>query len=463
MHKPRRLRLMLPLAVLLIILLTVTGAMLSTKATAHAASKKAGISAAQVFGARPLWKDAYQLPKTVNANTAASLPTCLTSAVPPRCYSPAQIRRAYNVQSLLKEGITGKGRTIVLIDGSSSPTLQADVHLFDLLYGLKDPTINVIAPSGFMSYDPNAYTETALDVEWSHALAPDATIDLVVADTSNAITPGDFVSILLGATKYAVDHNLGDVISQSYGVGESCVGSAYLQEEHQIFAEAQAKHITVLASAGDSGALQISCNAGQFFEAKGVSIPSSDPLVTAVGGTSLDANVTNGSYNAEVTWNEWNAGDGATGGGFSSLFATPNYQQSVPGIGATRGVPDVAFDADPLTGVPVVLSIQGATYIVPFGGTSVGSPVWAGIVALANQYAGHRLGFLNDRLYKILKNKNYSKAFHDITLGDNTVTLFDQNGNPVPVPGYNAGSGWDAVTGLGTPKVNNLVNALSNM
>jgi len=384
----------------------------------------------------------------------------LTSAVPPRCFSPQQIRRAYDIQKLLKAHITGRGRTIVLIDGSTSSTLSADVHLYDALYGLKDPKINVIAPFGVPPFDPNAYVETALDVETAHSIAPDATIDLVLGDTSVAQTPGAFDAILLRVTKYAVDNNLGDVISQSFGVGESCVGSAYLQAEQQVFQEARDKHITVLASAGDSGDLTITCIGSQITLAKGVSVPASDPFATAVGGTTLDADVNTGKYNSETTWNEFNNGAGATGGGFSSVFARPEYQDGIPGIGAFRGVPDVAFVADPLTGVPVVVSAFGETLIIPVGGTSVGSPAWAAIVALADQAAGERLGFLNDGIYRLLASDSYSQGFHDITTGDNSTTIPGSNGQPVPVPGYPAGPGWDAVTGAGTPKVSSLVSLL---
>ena len=218
----------------------------------------------------------------------------------------------------------------------------------------------------------------------------------------------------------------------------------------------------MLASAGDNGDLAISCSGSQITIAKGVSVPASDPFATSVGGTSLDADVNTGQYISETTWNEWNNGAGATGGGFSSVFARPAYQDGIPGIGAFRGVPDVAFVADPLTGVPIVVSVFGETLIVPTGGTSVGSPAWAGIVALANQAAGKRLGFLNGRIYRLLASNNYSRAFNDITTGDNTTTIFDNKGNPVTVPGYPAGPGWDAVTGAGTPKVSSLVSLLGS-
>ena len=457
MKASRLLRRLLCSVAVLVALLSIFSGAFSPQAHAQVASAKKGWTIAELFGARPLWKYAQRI--SLASVGQGQIPPCLTSAVPPRCFSPQQIRRAYDIQKLLKSDITGKGRTIVLIDGSTSSTLTADVHLYDALYGLKDPKINVIAPFGVPPFDPNAYVETALDVETAHSIAPDATIDLVLGDTSVAQTPGAFDAILLRVTKYAVDNNLGDVISQSFGVGESCVGSAYLQAEQQVFREARNKHITVLASAGDSGDLALICSGSQITIGKGVSVPAADPFATAVGGTTLDADVNTGKYNSETTWNEFNNGAGATGGGFSSVFARPDYQDGVPGIGTFRGIPDVAFVADPLTGVPVVVSAFGETLIIPVGGTSVGSPAWAGIVALADQSAGERLGFLNDDIYRILASDSYAKGFHDITTGDNSTTISGNNG-PVPVPGYPAGPGWDAVTGAGTPKVSSLVSLL---
>ncbi len=443
--------------VAVVALVSVYGATLSPHALAHPAKPTKGWDASQLVDVRPLWTYAHKI-----TARQAPIPPCLTNAVPPRCYSPQQIRRAYSVQKLLNEGITGGGRTVVLVDFSSSPTLAADVHLYDQLYGLKDPTINVIAPYGMPPLNVSFYAETALDIETVHSLAPDATIDLVLADVSQAPIPEDAIAIALRATKYAVDNDLGDVISQSYGVGESCVGAAYIQAELQVFAEARQKNITVLAADGDSGDLTSVCQGTQITVGKGVSVPSSDPYVTAVGGTTLDADVNTGTYIGETTWNEWNIGGGATGGGFSILFARPSYQDGIPGIGATRGVPDVAFDADPLTGVPIVLSENGTTFIVPVGGTSVGSPAWAAFVALANQAAGERLGFLNDSIYKLIQSNYYEKGFHDITTGDNSTLINDNTGKPMPVPGYSAKPGWDAVTGAGTPKVSSLISWASS-
>ncbi|HEY5005868.1 MAG TPA: S53 family peptidase [Ktedonobacteraceae bacterium] len=420
----------------------------------------------KLIGAIPLWKSARKISTTGAIRAAStSIPPCLDNPTPspiaPRCYSPQQIRNAYDVTGLLKAGITGKGRTIVIIDASSSPTLQSDVHLYDQLYGLKDPKLNVIAPFGVPPVNPSIYVETALDVETAHSLAPDATIDLLLTgDTTKVTTIEGLFYDLLAPVKYAVDHNLGDVISISYGAGESCFDKTYLHYEHEIFEQAQQKGISVFVSAGDSGAAILSCSSPAseigLFSGKGTSIPASDPLVSSVGGTTLNATVGAGKYVSETTWNEDAVFDGATGGGFSSVFPRPGYQDGLPGVGRYRGLPDVSWDADPLTGVPVVVSILGGTYILPVGGTSVGAPAWAGLTALFNQYAGKRLGFLNGAFYRILKSKSYGSTFQDIKTGNNSVNGFDVNGKLVPVIGYNAGPGWDAVTGVGTPDVDDL-------
>ena len=433
-----------------VLLLGIVGSTFYPHAVAQAASGTRKFDPHSALTIRPLWKYAQKI------SSAGSIPPCLISTVPPRCYSPRQIRNAYNIQPLLNAGITGRGQTVILIDFATSTTLRSDVHLYDQLFGLKDPTINVISPFGPPSVDPGFYVETALDVETVHSLAPSATIDLVLVNEDFVGTPSEALSVALSGTKYAIDHNLGSVISQSFGLGESCAGSAYLQQEQSVFSNARAKHITLLASSGDSGAAVLIC---PFFnEGKGVNLPAADPLVTSVGGTSLNATVGSGKYIAETTWNEDANGAGATGGGISTTFPVPGYQSGISGL-TGRGVPDVAFDADPLTGVPVVFSQQGATLIVPVGGTSVGSPAWAAIVALANQRAGRRLGFLNDTIYSIIASGSYTNGFNDITTGNNTVTGFGPNG-PITITGYNAGTGWDAVTGAGTPKVSSLVSLL---
>ncbi|QBD81668.1 hypothetical protein EPA93_39145 [Ktedonosporobacter rubrisoli] len=454
MQKPPLLRCCMCIVVAMVAILSILSTPLFSPATAHAASFTTGYNSSLSFGVRPLWKYAKKI-------SAGQIPPCVSATEIPRCYSPQQIRKAYNIQPLLDAGTTGKGRTIAIIDGSSSPTLMADVKLYDKLYGLNDPKINIIAPFGLPPFEANAYTETALDIQIAHTLAPDATINLVLADTSRAQTPTQFASILLTATKYAVDNDLGDVISQSFGVGETCVDQTYLQAEHQIFQAARDKQITVLASSGDTGAADIVCKGSTLTYGQTVNVPAADPLVTGVGGTTLNAKL-GGKYISETAWNEGDKGGGSTGGGFSTIYSRPSYQDNIPGIHSGRGVPDIAYDGDPFTGVPVVISMNGGTLIIPVGGTSVGAPAWAGIVALADQYAGKRLGFLNETLYRISQSSSYGKGFHDITDGNNSVKIFDPSGKEVSVEGYNAHAGWDPVTGVGTPKVNSLVHLLAS-
>jgi subtilase family serine protease len=293
--------------------------------------------------------------------------------------------------------------------------------------------------------------EISLDVEWAHAIAPGANITLVLAKTNDDAD-------ILSATQYAVDHNLGNIISQSFGENESCVDSNLLAAQHKLFVKATRKHITLIASSGDDGAAQATCDGLSIVRA--ASSPASDPLVTAVGGTELHAadycllalgcdptaNPVPGTYQSEVAWNESDMGFGATGGGFSVLYRRPFYQLgSIPFTRKGRGVPDVSYDAAVLTGVLTYLDIDspflpGGAGFYLFGGTSAGSPQWAGIVAIADQKAKRSLGFINATLYLFsLFPKNYSAMFHDVTSGNNTVTEPDANGNDVTVNGFNAG------------------------
>jgi subtilase family serine protease len=136
-----------------------------------------------------------------------------------------------------------------------------------------------------------------------------------------------------------------------------------------------------------------------------------------------------------------------SGGGFSHLFDRPSYQTGVHGIGARRGVPDVAADADPHTGFPVVTGNAGGGYTISgHGGTSLSAPLWAGIIALADQYAKRQVGFVNPAIYQIARSPHYLQAFHDITVGNNTAKFPHET-----ITGYRAGPGWDPVTGWGSP------------
>ena len=407
--------------------------------------------------------------------------SCQTNRGPSKivCYSPQQIYQAYNINGLHNSGITGQGETIVIIDAFQNPQIQTDLSAFDAVFGLPDPTLNIYTPNGMTPWDPNDGNqvgwagEIALDVQWAHAIAPAATIDLVLA-------PSNQDQDLLNVTKWAVDHNIGDVISQSFGENENCVDHNLLLQEHAVFQEAADKNITVFASSGDQGAAQQTCDGTSWTQV--ASSPASDPLVTAVGATELFAAYdcstahpcptgapTPGTYDHEIALNEapglFTQGSFSTGGGYSDLYTQPSWQAGVANTrSGSRSVPDVAYSGSINHGViascGVCAGVSSPAFFV-FGGTSAGSPQWAALIALADQSAGHRLGFINDAIYKIGTTPGqYKKAFHDTTVGNNTVVEFDASNNPVNVQGFNAATSWDATTGWGTPDAGALIPAL---
>jgi subtilase family serine protease len=395
------------------------------------------------------------------------------------CYSPQQIQQAYGINTLLNQGITGAGHTIVIIDAFQNPTMATDLAAFDQVFGLPAPNFHQDAPDGLTPFDPNDGNqvgwagEIALDVQWSHAIAPGANIELVLAK-SNQDTD------ILSATKWAVDHNVGDIISQSFGENENCVDPALLQQEHAVFQAATNKHITIFASSGDQGAAQQTCDGTTWTQV--ASSPASDPLVTAIGATELfaafDCNArfpcppnspTPGTYDHEIALNEpagfLTEGNFSTGGGFSDLYTRPSWQKGVANTrDGRRGVPDVSFTGSINHGVVAscgaCAGVTTPAFFI-FGGTSVGSPCWAGLAALADQIAGRSLGFITEGLYKIGKNAAWNaQAYHDTTVGNNTVQEPDATNTLVTVQGFDALTGWDATTGWGTPKADVLLPLL---
>ena len=174
-----------------------------------------------------------------------------------------------------------------------------------------------------------------------------------------------------------------------------------------------------------------------FTPRKEVGLVASDPLVLGAGGTTLDASHTTGAWIGETAWGlpDGSPGSGfqASGGGFSHLFRRPSYQNGVPGIGSMRGVPDVAADGDPVTGMPVITSNAGGGYTISgHGGTSASAPMWAGIIALADQYADRHLGFVNPAIYQIARSSQYHQAFHDITAGNSNTAEFPHDDHRLP-------------------------------
>jgi subtilase family serine protease len=421
-----------------------------------------------------------------------------------QCYDPYQMRHAYGIDSLIADGYTGKGSTILIVDAFQSPNIVSQLNTFDTFYGLpglnglgnaSDSSLGFfkqIAPDGLTPFDqtdPNQVgwaEEISLDVLWAHAIAPGANIILDLSKTNDDAD-------ILSATKYAVDRNLGDIVSQSFGENESCVDPTIASQEHRVFAEATLKGMTLFASSGDEGAAQTTCDGNSW--TKAASSPAADPLVTAVGGTELVAAdycllaaqscnpataPAPGTHLGETAWNEGPPyGDFqdefdstlATGGGFSVLFDQPYYQHGLAsnhrgprhhGNDAGRGEPDVSYSAAVLHGVLTYLDIPGIPAgFYRFGGTSAGSPQWAALMAIVNQKAHRHLGFINGALYDVgHSHSKYTQGFFDITQGTNSAVEPDSDGNPVNVDGFDAHKGWDATTGLGSPQASALVGLL---
>ena len=361
----------------------------------------------------------------------------------PPCYGPDQIRAAYDIQPLLDQGIDGSGQTIVIVDAFSSPFLQRDLALFDTVWNLPAPDLEVVAPDGLTPFDGSPLqmgwaVEISLDVEWAHVVAPGARIELVLTKTEQDAD-------MLSGIEYAIDHQLGDVITMSFGESESCADPALLRAEHAAFERAASRGITLISGSGDLGATNLLCDGSGIMSVATASTPGSDPDVTSVGGTRLIANLSSGAYQAETGWGD---AFGASGGGFSAVYKRPGYQAPFIGDNSARGEPDVAYSADLIGGTLIAFAGHFGVIV----GTSVGTPQWAGIAALSEQVAGHRLPQLNIRLYHLAKSGSYTVGLHDITTGSNGFA---------GVPGFSAGPGWDAVTGLGTPDVAKLVPLLT--
>jgi subtilase family serine protease len=376
------------------------------------------------------------------------------------CYSPQQFEAAYDMGPLYAKGLTGKGRVIVLVDSFGSPTIRADLATFDAAYNLPaPPQFKIITPDGPVpAFDPNNSTmvgwaeETSLDVQYSHAMAPGAKILLVetpVAETEGLVG----IPQIVAAENYVINHHMGDVISQSFGATEETFPSEQsLLNQRSAFINAQKQGVTVLASSGDDGSTDAKNQAGTLLYTHRVdSWPSTDPLVTSVGGTQLHLDANGNRLLPDNVWNDTNVlGSPAAGaGGVSEFFTRPSYQDGVAGIvGNHRGTPDVSLSAA-VDGAATVqlgfLGNQSGFYLI--GGTSEASPLFSGIVAIADQEAGHDLGQINPALYELAARN--APGIVDITGGNNTVT-FVQNGKTYTVPGFAAVPGYDLASGLGT-------------
>jgi subtilase family serine protease len=385
------------------------------------------------------------------------------------CYQPAQIRQAYDLAPLYARGVTGRGTTIVIVDSFGSPTIRHDLTVFDQAFGLPaPPTFTISQPVGRVPrYDPadsdmvGWAAETTLDVEYAHAIAPGASILLVETPVSETEGVHGFPQIIK-AEQYVVRHHLGDVISQSFSATEQTFPSqAAVQALRGAYRLAAQNHVTVLAASGDSGTADVRLDETMYYPFPVTSWPDSDPLVTAVGGTQLQVTAT-GKPAAPTVWNDTynraanvfavgNAGPNplAGGGGRSVLFGRPGYQNGVKNVtGGHRGVPDISMSAACDGSVDTFGTYLGAPAgWSPSCGTSEATPLFAGIVALAAQVAGHPLGPVNPALYRLAA--AHARGIVDVTKGDNTVSYI-QGGQWRTVRGFTAVPGYDLASGVGT-------------
>jgi subtilase family serine protease len=378
--------------------------------------------------------------------------------------------------------------------GEEGVTCAAGMPTFKVLHLQGSPATKAppSTSNGTGQEDKSAWAlEVALDVETAHAMAPGANILLVATPTAETLGVQGLQQ-MMSAEQYVVDHHLADVISQSFGTGEEAFGSQQsLLNLRHAFVSAKQAGISVLASSGDGGtsnSYKEPVNNPREIPFPSVGWPASDPLVTGIGGTYLctdpeaaatdprtyksgapvaaDPRRSCDTPQEEIGWVD-------SGGGFSHVFDVPDYQGTLPAgstpIESGRGVPDVALQASSRTGALVYLTLppDGRSGLIcdpktgtpcstgwyDIGGTSLSSPEWAGIVAIADQYNGQNLGFLNPALYALAADPaKYAADFHDVTVGNNQVT---------DVPGYDATPGWDPVTGLGTPDAAKLVPDLA--
>jgi subtilase family serine protease len=428
------------------------------------------------------------------------------------CYQAFQLQRAYHLAPLFARNIEGQGETIVIVDAFGSPSIASDLQTFDSAMGLPNPpSFQVITPEGPITTNPTNCTsvysptgpdlcsdyygwtdETSLDVEWSHVMAPEANILLV--ETPMTETEGIYgFPQIVAAENYVINHHLGDVISQSFGATEQTFSSpSQIYSLQSAYVNAARHGVTVLAASGDLGSTSYFCNpstgcanpdnATCCYSNRVVDWPASDPLVTAVGGTQLHLNSEGYRTAPDSVWNDLSSTVGipgpvytwgSSGGGLSTVFSRPPFQDGVAGVvGDSRGVPDISMSAAVNGAVDFYDSTDPSVAgwgIV--GGTSEASPLFSGIVALADQVAGHSLGDINPALYAMGRSRGRD-GIVPIFQGENSYTFCiaaDIESNDscasssdlITVPGFNADGYYNNATGWGTVNAASFVPALA--
>jgi subtilase family serine protease len=364
----------------------------------------------------------------------------------PQGYAPYQIRAAYGFGNL---GSSGAGKTVAIVDAYDDPSAAADLATFKSTFGYADTAcaLTKVDQTGGTRYpkrDAGWALEISLDVQWTCAIAPGAHILLVEAASSS-------YSDLFAAVDYAAQH--ADVVSMSWGGSESTSETSY--DAH--FA---GRSVTFTASSGDSGA--------------GALYPAASPYVVGVGGTTLPLDMSGARTGNETAWS-------GSGGGVSGVESQPGYQQSLGATslgtmladhaGGMRGIPDVAYDADPSTGFSVFDSVryQGQAGWFVVGGTSAGAPQWAALVALADQQGATRLSSTDTTTTPVYEAAaaSYASDYIDILSGSDCASGAGPHHGPHAGGGSGsstvctAAPGYDFVTGLGSPDAANLVGVLA--
>jgi subtilase family serine protease len=392
-------------------------------------------------------------PAPGRTHSATLLPAAPGGPAPPQLaggLTPAQLRAAYDTGPLLRRGIDGRGQTIVIIDPFGSPTIRRDLGVFDQQFGLPaPPSFRVIHPAGPVppfratAARTGAAGETTLDVESAHLIAPGANLLLVETPTAENEGATGFPQIVT-AEDYVIRHHLGGVISQSFGATEQTFASPAALRRLRgdyVLAARPAYRVTVLAATGDLGAAGENYRMTGVFPFPAVGWPASDPLVTAVGGTELDLAADGTRQRPDVAWPQG-------GGGRSTVFARPAYQQSVTALaGPHRSIPDISMTGSCRSGLEAY-GISGSSADPAPGwfvacGTSLSAPLFAGIVALAGQEAGQPLGLINPALYRMAA--AHDRGIVDVRGGDNSYSSASGE-----ITGFAARPGYDLATGLGT-------------
>jgi subtilase family serine protease len=410
--------------------------------------------------------------QTAGQHTASPLathPQYTSSASGENYLTPADFYTIYDETPLLSAGLNGTGITIAVV-GQTDITLS-DVANFRVQAGLSvnTPTVKLYGKDpGSASQDD--YYESMTDLEWSGATAPAATVLFV--NSTDAID---------GSLTEAIDNNLAPIIADSYGDCEQDVGTTALLGYEQLVEQANAQGQTVVAAAGDDGATDCDYDAAAASQGLAVDFPASMPNVTGVGGTMFNeaggtywsaTNTAGGgsalSYIPEAVWNESSSTDLAAGGGGASVYFTkPSWQVGTP-ADDSRDVPDVALNAG-AAHVPYLICTQSfctsgfrnyAGYLDANGGTSVSAQAFAGILAIAEQKAGARLGNLNPTIYALGTSTYAASVYHDIVVGNNDSNCYAGTPNcPASgVEGYSAAAGYDLASGWGSVDAFNFVS-----